>query len=152
MEKQHNYVQWWFPIHTVGQGDCIAPRTLITTCQTLKGHGQVGAAMQEMLAASFTRKVTFWGSQLDKSSKIVPLSKAEDKALGTPVAGQTWSENWVIKTHNYLRMTRFLTCLRFFGLQGYVDSLYAYLDETAKTPDGSGMQGSLGFWKQAAGK
>ena len=151
MELKHNYVQWRFPIYTVGQGDGIAPRTLITTRQTLADHGQVETSMQEMLAASFVRKVTFWGGQLDKSLKIVPLSKAEDKALGTPVAGQTWSENWVIKTHNYLRMDRFLRCLYFFGLQTYVDSLYAFLTKTADAqPAKHGMKESLRrYWSQA---
>ena len=158
MEDQHNYVQWWFPIDTVGMGDGIAPRTLITTRQTLKGHGQMGTAMQEMLVVSFVRKVTFWGGQL-KTLKIVSLATEEDKALGVPMNRsrtkqyESWHENWIYNNggHNYLRMTRFLTCLRFFGLQAYVDSLYEYLEKTAKTQTGS-IQVSLGFWRQAAGK
>ncbi|RZI46483.1 opioid growth factor receptor-related protein [Candidatus Finniella inopinata] len=153
METQHNYVQWWFPIHTVGLGDRIAPRPLKTTEQTLTEHGQVLTAIQEMLFVSLTRKLTFWGQSLN-GFKITSLSAAEDKALGQPVKGTNWHENWIIKTHNYQRMSRFLTCLRFFKLQNYVDSLYAYLQEAAGSDLATkhNMSNSVGFWSKAAGK
>ena len=151
MEGQHNYVQWWFPIDKIGMGDGIAPRTLITTTQTLTDHPDTRSAVQEMLMASFIRKVTFWGCQLNATPKIVPLSLAEDKALGKAAYGKTWQENWVISTHNYLRLDRLLLCLHYFGLTAHLDNLYIYLQEmTSSQPDGHRMKESLRrFWSQS---
>lgn len=155
MEDEHNYVQWWFMIHTIGQGDGIAPRFTEETRQTLNDHRVVLTEVQKMLRMSFARKVTFWGQKLTQFRVIMSLDTTEDQTLRKPVSGKNWHENWIINTHNYLRMNRFLMCFHLFGLNDELNALYAYLGKTVKEENTSPknntyIKGSLDrFWSQA---
>jgi hypothetical protein len=164
MEAQHNYVQWWFIIHTVGMGDGIAPRYIHSTYLILVAHPAILAAIQQMLRMSFARNVTFWGQKFGAKGKIVPLDEADKKhpdlkllleENASKPAVRDWHDSWLTRNgrHNILRMSRYLRCLWFFGLRRELDDLYAYLEETVtKRHTDSYIQGSLkNHWSQAKG-
>jgi|GEM_PF-2948598 len=149
MEDQHNYVQWWFPIETIGMGDGIkAPRFLPSTTAILTKNPQILASVQGIMRESFSRKARFWGQKLiyERNASSVKLEKLEGD-------DEKWERNWIKKTHNYLRMSRFLTSLRLFGLIPERDALWEYLTAVKDKEDNADLTKSYeGYWKKAAQK
>ena len=142
LESQHNYIQWIFPIMTVGMGDgAKTPRVTDHTRILLQKHPLLLELIQQKMRLSLERMVTFWGQELEKRyspNKIQPV-----------VGQEAWQENWIVKTHNYLRMSRILTCLNLFGLKDERDVVWKYLDDTAKK-DPRVKDSYNNYWKNAA--
>lgn len=142
LESQHDYIQWIFPITTVGMGHKEkTPRITSHTRKLLKSHQNLLDAIKNNMHQSLNRMANFWGHALieesDKVQKLVPIKGAEQ-----------WQENWIEKTHNYLRMSRILECLSLFGLSEERDALWNYLDDVARK-DPRVRKSHQNFWKNA---
>ncbi len=144
MEAQHNYVQWWFPIDTVGSGDGVnAPRFLDSTNTILQNNDAVRTYAQQMMRVSFARKASFWGQRVvNNGDGTLRLEK-----LAVIHGEKDWEENWIYESHNYLRMTRFLHSLRFLGLIPERNALFEYL-KSVSVKDAR-VRGSVKFWDGA---
>ncbi len=144
MEWEHNYVQWWFPIDTVGSGDGVnAPRFLDSTNTILQNNDAVRTYAQQMMRVSFARKASFWGQRVvNNGDGTLRLEK-----LAVVHGEKDWEENWIYKSHNYLRMTRFLHSLRFLGLIPERNALFEYL-KSVSVKDAR-VRRSVKFWDGA---
>ncbi len=150
MESNHKYVQWFFPTPNVGQGDRIAPRYSGAMPYLFQGRPEILTEIQAMMRMSLARKANFWGQRLvytkwDSGGNrvdLIPL-KTQD--------GDKWEQNWIHKTHNYQRMSRFLESLGLFGLLPEQQALWAYLTEI-KTKYPQTNNSYENFWKPAVGQ
>lgn len=122
-ESEHNYIQWLFPISTIGMGDS-EPRTFtLQTYNILKVNPKLFNAVQEGLRKSFYSMFNFWGQNLEKKNDKYEISKIN----------QELENSWIINTHNYLRMNRILQCLRLFNLHKERDAVFNYLESVVSS-------------------
>jgi len=132
MEVQHNYVQWWFPNEVVGMGDGIlTPRFLESTANILQSDFLVCSYVQQIMRVSFARKAHFWGQSVRYEKTPLALEGLPGAEVDEK-GDNKWENNWIKSTHNYLRMTRFLIGLRFFGLAKEREALFNYLTNVKK--------------------
>ena len=142
LEYTHDYIQWLFPLRTRSQFNARAPVLDDATVRAFLDD----PALREELLQSFRVMLGFYGFDLT-APPGGPVGVA--RAGGWPRR----SRNWLTPgNHNFLRITRILTCLRTLGLPEYARAFFAALREVSE----SGAAGVIGprtfaFWSEAAG-
>lgn len=141
LEDDHDFVQWIFPIHTVGV-DPLAPLLNDTIACSLARHPLLLNSIRTMVRISFARMANFWGQQMVAPAGTM-LTKVDD----------TWHKNWLIHTHNNPRMDRILRCLSFLKMSDEFRALLTYLSGTTTEAITTGTYPSLSFsmenfWKK----
>ena len=112
LEVTHDYVQWLFPNRERSRVNPHAP--VLTDKVVATFHDT--ELLKQHLRASFRRMLSFYG-----------LTMAEDgirKAANWDARKGDW---FVTDTHNNLRITRILKCLRTLGLAGEAGAFHASL-------------------------
>lgn len=110
LEANHNYIQWLFPIGTLGMN---------YDSQPLQYHEYKNLRNDEnfrgLLIKSFELMLDFYGMRLTtKEDGTVKITRTEGyKARYT---------NLLQRSHNLLRITRILKCLGYFGLSAYQEA------------------------------
>lgn len=99
-EGCHNHVQWVFPTTEPSQYNPNAPLLTQDDIAIIRGDREI----QDRIKYSFYRFLRFLGLKVFLG-RIIPTSQFIDK-----------SEVWTGFNHNWLRITRVLTCLKLAGL------------------------------------
>ena len=136
LEYVHDYIQWLFPITTVGVNPFAPPATLAT----INAFRQ-DTSLRASLRSSLERMLSFYGLVRDGDA-IVTGSDFD--------AHRQWL---TAGNHNHLRLTRILKALSLFGLQMDARALHACLMHIARTERAAGRRSisddTLRFWDDA---
>jgi hypothetical protein len=108
LEGYHTYIQWLFPLIEPSSVNFAAP---VLDAEVISEFKQ-SPALQARLLISFKVMLKFYGFEIDESGPEIKIIKSAEYALK--------KKNWIShRNHNYLRITRILTCLRLLGLEAY---------------------------------
>ncbi|MBD2311595.1 hypothetical protein H6G20_07975 [Desertifilum sp. FACHB-1129] len=115
LESTHDYIQWLFPLK---QPSPVNPQAPILNPEVIEIFRN-SQELRSRLLKSFLVMLDFYGLQCqDNDPNAVIITQAEN-----------YSErqaNWLRRSnHNFLRITRILTCLHILGLEQYA---IAFLD------------------------
>ena len=104
LEKNHDYIQWIFPINTVSSANPAAP-TINNSILFDKHLPKI----QENLRTSFKLMLNFYGYEYVKDNGNLCIVESANFKERT--------KNWIsLFNHNYRRITRILKSLYIFGL------------------------------------
>lgn len=140
LEDVHDYIQWLFPLRTrsgVNPGaPLIGPQTIAAFAKDL--------ALRERLLRSFDLMIGFYGLSLDSGAAGRPF-------VATADAFAERSGVWLRPhNHNFLRITRILTCLRTLGLPEHAAAFHACLEGLCDGGARDVVGESRRFWRAAA--
>lgn len=135
LESCHDYIQWLFPNKARSR---VTPDAPIITAEVEKAFLS-DELLRNHLMASFTRILSFYGLKHSGNE----IAKAEN-----------WSArkvNWFIQdTHNNLRITRILKCLRTLGLKSEAEKFYNTLTHLQENEKDCGIENrTYNFWREA---
>jgi hypothetical protein len=135
LERTHDYIQWLFPLKEPSRVNPDAPLVDLSTAKAF----QEDELLRLHLMASYLRMLRFYG-----------LRRMED---GEVVKGANWDvrkTNWFTNdSHNSLRITRILKCLRLLGLRAEAGHFQRALARLClEEPDAGISSTSQGFWRQ----
>jgi hypothetical protein len=83
----------------------------------------------------------FYGFEIAETEGRVEVIRSADYAIK--------KENWIsYRNHNYLRITRILTCLRLLGLEGYSRAFFECLEKVYAEESYEIGEESFGYWKR----
>lgn len=111
MEEDHGYIQWLFPLETVGVNPK-APVTKPHDHKILSADNDFKARMLQ----HFLLFTEFMGINYDASTGSFKKTNAKQ-----------WS-NWILNPHNNLRITRILISLKNFGLPQVARDFLRFLE------------------------
>lgn len=136
LEYTHDYIQWLFPITTVGVNP-FAPPASAATIDAFRED----ASLREALRRSLDRMLSFYG--LERDGNEIVVSKDFDAHRQWLSAGN----------HNHLRLTRILKSLCLFGLESDARALHGCLTQIAASERVAGRRSisddTLRFWDDA---
>ena len=137
LEYTHDYIQWLFPIRTVGV-NLNAPPADDATVEAFHAD----AALRASLRWSFARMLSFYGLRWKGDDEIVRAEDFERK------------RQWLSAgNHNYLRLTRIMTSLRLLGDADAASALYRCLLEIDGDERAAGRESisstTLAYWEDA---
>jgi hypothetical protein len=134
LEAVHNYIQWLFPLWTLG----VAPAPLLDE-ETIAAF-RAGPELRERLLRSFDMMLAFYGLRRE-GTEVVRGEEFPRKA-----------RNWLTPhNHNFLRITRILTCLRALGLETWSQAFFRCLEGIyGEWPNVIGAE-SMHYWREAVG-
>ena len=140
LEAVHDYIQWLFPLAVPSGVNPDAPLVSPRTVAAFAGDPELRAR----LARSFERMLAFYGLERVTAPAGVHIRRGSHFAARSRV----WLRPF---NHNFLRLTRILTCLRTLGLPDEAAALFRCLEELVR----SGAKDVIGdrtfdFWQRAA--
>ncbi len=134
-EGCHDHVQWVFPTSQPSQYNSNAP--LLTTDD--QWQFQSDPVMQGYLRLAFDRFLQFIGAEKLRNGNIVPAMNFFDRA----------KDIWSQPNHNWLRITRVLTCLRLCGLTDEACMFYHFLKQVRAMFPRHIADDTWRFWTEA---
>jgi hypothetical protein len=133
LESIHHFIQWLFPLWTPGVA--AAPLLDAETVEEFRAD----AGLRDRLLKSFDVMLEFYGL------------RREGEAV---VRGRNYLEranNWLVPgDHNFLRITRILTCLRELGLEAWSRAFLRCLEGIYAEHSRDIGEVSMRFWRNAA--
>lgn len=112
LESTHDYIQWLFPLR---EASGVNPGAPLIDDETIRAFQQDSRLRAELLL-SFEVMLRFFGLKLEAEPlRVVERPDFRERA-----------EVW-LGSHNLLRITRILGCLRTLGLEEYALAFYDYL-------------------------
>ena len=137
LEYTHDYIQWLFPIRTVGVNPN-APPADDATIEAFCSDPTLRASLRWSLA----RMLNFYGLRWEGDDEIVRSNDFEHK------------RQWLTPgNHNHLRLTRIMTSLRLLGEPDAAAALYRCLLEIDADERAAGRQpisdATLAYWEDA---
>ena len=135
LEKTHDYIQWVFPNCERSR---ITPGSPVIDDEVMQEFNQ-DEFLRNQLQTSFDRILAFYGLQVTES------------VFGK---SRTWNErnsNWFIHdTHNNLRITRILKCLKTLGLGVEATEFYRALVKLRESEHYCGIgETAFRYWREA---
>lgn len=135
LEECHNYIQWLFPLAERSNFNQNAPVLGEIEIQNMRNNNRV----IENMKRAFNRMLRFYGLRYVENENRI--ERADDWGARSPV--------WLTRgNHNFLRITRILTCLRSMGLEQEMRAFYAQLHIIAQE-ENSPVGNSLNYWTRA---
>ena len=136
LERTHDYIQWLFPLAEPSRVNPDAPLVDAATAATFRQD----ALLRRHLMASYLRMLNFYGLRRE--------------ADGAVVKGPNWNErktDWFTDdSHNSLRITRILKCLKLLGLEEEARHFQRALATLCvEEPDAGINSTSQAFWRQS---
>jgi hypothetical protein len=112
LEYTHDYIQWLFPLREASHFNLRAP--MLKEEDIIAFHKDKN--LRDKLLVSFDLMLNFYGFE----RKGLFVSCSDDWDIK--------SNNWLsIGNHNFLRITRILSCLSLLGLQEYASAFFSTL-------------------------
>jgi hypothetical protein len=134
LEDIHSYIQWLFPLRTAG----VAPAPLLDE-ETIAAF-RAQPALRDRLLKSFDVLLHFYG-----------LRRQDDSVVRADTFSRR-ARNWLTRgNHNFLRITRILTCLRELGLEPWSRAFFSCLEQIHGEYGKVIGPESFRFWQNAAG-
>jgi len=139
LEYGHTYIQWLFPLREPSNFNPDAPLLTDEDIQLFRAN----PLMQENLLRSFRVYLNFLGLEaILETGKVQKASFFEDEC------------RFLFKraNHNWLRITRVLTCLKTIGTPILIDAADAFFECLKKLHEEEGLvsENSFQYWKAAA--
>ena len=138
LEYTHDYIQWLFPITTVGVNPDAPPATT-TTIEAFRSDPTLRAAQRR----SLDRMLAFYGVEW-RGEEIARRSDFD--------AHREWL---TLGNHNHLRLTRIMKSLRLLGDERAAAALHRALLEIDKVERAAGRASisrvTISFWNDAFG-
>lgn len=132
-EDRHDFIQWLFPLQEPSRFNARAP--ILTDDDVAEFRAE--AQLRDNLRRSFTLFLDFLGLRLE-GSQVVRTSEFDARGV------------FDFPNHNWLRVTRVLSCTRLLGLEMECRALFGFLDRL-HTDDGGGVtDDSYRYWRQAS--
>ena len=140
LEHTHDYIQWLFPARSRSQFNASAP----TLDEEQIRDFRADERLQAELILSFHQMLAFYGFAPGERDGAVTVERSPD-----------WAERsraWLSPgNHNFLRITRILTCLRVLGLRDHAQAFRTALEDLYReSPEVIGSR-TVEFWRSAAG-
>lgn len=136
LEYTHDYIQWLFPIMTVGVNP-FAPPATSATIEAFRSDASLRASQRR----SLDRMLSFYG--LERADDEIAPAKDFDDHRQWLTAGN----------HNHLRLTRMLKSLRLLGNETDARALHGCLMDIAARERNAGHRSisadTLRFWEDA---
>ncbi|MDN3506572.1 MAG: opioid growth factor receptor-related protein [Simkaniaceae bacterium] len=133
-EAKHDFIQWLFPIKSVGMNPT-APPTNTATMQVFKSD----KALQNQMRKSFEVMLKFYGLEYGFFGKIKRAENFSNQA-----------QNWLNPgNHNFLRITRIMTSLRLHGLEKEAKAFFDVLSEIYKEHPSSIGPKTFAIWSSS---
>jgi hypothetical protein len=138
-ESEHHYIQWLFPLRVPTQYNSDAPVLTDELVEKLLSDENRDVFIQN-LKTSLEKMLEFYGLEYsDDKSKII---KAKNF--------QKCANNWLTPgNHNHLRITRILTSLKIFRLDGEAKKFFDILSELRSENVQKISEESFKYWKLA---
>jgi hypothetical protein len=133
LEFDHAWVQWLFPLKEPSNFNPDAPLLTEEDIALFKAK----LALQTNLIDSFLRFLKFLGLAWDHGN-VIKGENFESRRLYC----------WDRVNHNWLRITRCLTCLRLLGLDSYARKLYDCLKHLHEN-ENLVSENSFEYWRKA---
>jgi hypothetical protein len=133
-EAVHDYIQWLFPLREASAFNPRAPLLSQQDIETFRGS----EVLQKRLLEALKKMLAFYGFEIQG---------------GRVVRSAAWEERsgWLTPhNHNYLRITRILTCLGLLGLEDDARAFFAALEGVYQDYGGRIGPETWGFWARAA--
>jgi len=112
LEKSHDYIQWLFPISVPSKFNPNAPLLDDETIKFFKAH----SVLRDRLLLVTERMLAFYGLEMKTGPQGINITR------------KTKQFHWIsTSNHNYLRLTRIMTCLRLLGFEGTAQAIYTCL-------------------------
>lgn len=137
LETQHDYIQWLFPIETVGMNPTAPP----TNTEIIKSF-QNNNHLQKKMRRSFEMMLQFYGFHRDQEGVISMGPDFVEKARGWLNPGN----------HNYRRISRILHSLILHGLEKDAQSFFEVLKEVYRNYPDQISPSAFSHWENALKK
>lgn len=139
LEYTHDYIQWLFPLIAQSRFNRDAPTLTPEVIQTFRTSDE----LKQNLLKSLVLMLGFYGLKLLSND----LNKIEI------IKNDNYSERkreWINPSnHNYLRLTRILTCLKLLGLERYSQALFNCLSQIYQEEQSAIGSETYNYWKNA---
>ena len=144
MERVHNYIQWVFPIKDPSQFNRHAPVLTRALAKTVAADSKAMANIQKM----FVHFLGFAGLEIDRrSNTVLRIGKSAAFAKRRRVV---WGGE---HNHNWLRISRILTCLGMLGMVDQQAALFKALEMLWGRGDiPESAKRSFSYWANSAGQ
>ena len=140
LERIHNYIQWIFPTDDPRNEQNGKPYVNAEEILKFNEDSVEGIALRNRLLISYVWMMKVYGFDLNLSTK--KLTRSDDYYAKT----KNWLNNG---NHNYLRLTRIISCLKLLGLNDYALELFEMLKSVFEDNSGKIGNTTMNFWKQA---
>jgi hypothetical protein len=138
LEGYHTYIQWLFPLTEPSAINFAAP----ILDDDVISRFRESPDLQKRLMISFKLMLKFYGFEIDESNQTIHIVKSSDYEVK--------KNNWIsYKNHNYLRITRILTCLRLLGLENYSQALFKCLEQVYSEESYEIGEITFDYWKRS---
>lgn len=139
LEKEHDYIQWLFPLKEGSKYNKNAPLLTDAIIETFKSN----MIIKGYLLESFRIMLRFYGFELVSTMDGTIVAKSSD----FNERKQVWLSRC---NHNYLRITRILKSLTILGLSHFSIRFYLVLLEIYSSKDGRKInKKALKHWTDA---
>jgi hypothetical protein len=132
-EAIHDYIQWLFPLQEPSAFNPQAPVLSPQDIQTFRGS----EVLRKQLLEALQKMLAFYGLEIQGSRIVRSAAWEQSKGWLTP------------HNHNYLRITRILTCLGLLGLEDYARAFFVALQGVYQDYGGRIGPETWGFWAGA---
>lgn len=139
LEYTHDYIQWLFPLIDKSRFNRDAPTLTPEVIQTFRSTDE----LKQNLLKSLVLMLGFYGLRLASNDpntiEIIKHNNYSDR-----------KKEWINPSnHNYLRLTRILTCLRLLGLENYSQALFNCLSQIYQEEQSAIGLETYNYWKNA---
>lgn len=137
LEYTHDYIQWLFPLVEQSRFNRSAPTLTPEVIQTFRASEELKINLLKSLALMLDfyglKLVTYPSSQIEIAKSNHYLERKKE---------------WINpRNHNYLRLTRILTCLKLLGLESYRQALFKCLNQIYQEEQSAIGLETYNYWK-----
>lgn len=143
LEKQSDYIQWWFPTNDVSGFNSAAPLLTPSLAQEFANDPEC----MENLRLNLARFSTFLGLQYQHGGEEGAAS-FDRGANFKKRTSEVWKRGRGGTNHNWMRISRVLCCLGLVGMKQEQQALLRCLEKLVG--EGLKVGASMGFWKKNA--
>lgn len=133
-ETIHDYIQWLFPLRQPSAFNPHAPVLSQKDIQSFRGS----EVLQKRLLDALKKMLAFYGFEIQDGQIVRSVDWEQRKEWLTP------------HNHNYLRITRILTCLGLLGLEDYARAFFIALGSVYQEYGSRIGSKTWRFWSGAA--
>lgn len=139
LEHKHDYIQWLFPLKERSRFNRKAPILNDEIIQEFLTN----TILRIHLLKSLKVMLGFYGLEcLNPDSENIEISRSD--------VYSERKQEWInLGNHNYLRLTRILTCLKLLGLENYAEALFECLEKIYKEESRRIGSETFNYWKNA---
>lgn len=140
LEKEHDYIQWMFPVYRRSRFNIFAPTLKKSTIEQFRNNEKI----KENMIKSLDVMLKFYGFELVQYGDIIDISTDDNF--------KDRERQWITeRNHNFLRLTRMLKSLKILGLEDYSKELLSTLERIYNYAGNEYIIGSktLRYWRCA---